>query len=610
MQDVRSDDALTTVQLLGERLAAADDVGSVVSAVVSGTRDFLGASAVMVGTVDEAAGTLDPLAAQGMEPTTDAFLAGPVVLETGTPAYTVLETREALFWTSREQRDRDFPQYSGFPTSKAAWAILPLIARDRGVGILALGWDEAHEFSSPEARFLSVIAHQCAVALDRAKVLASEREDRATLELLGEGTRLMVSELDPDEIVNRLVRLAVPELAPWCAVYVGEGNVLRRVALEVAAGAALTERLQVNRTVPVGAAVPLAEAYRSGELRVVPRLSREMVEAIYPGRLASDLLHASTGGPWGAIVVPVKASGNTIGVMSLVSNRWGASPNPRVIHAAEGLAGRAGIALAIAGRFLHEHNTAVALTRALLPSGAGEMAGFETATRYLPTGGPVAGDWFDLVAIGPGRYLVGVGDSAGHGMGAASLMAELRAGARALAVAGSPPSMILRQLGHLLMTTAPDEMATALYALVEVGTEVAEGADAAPAQLVWASAGHVPPLLFDPDGARFLATDGAPPLGLLPGNAPRDRELRLGADSGLVLYTDGVVERRRADIDERLEAMRDLVSSLRAAPAHVIADAIIESLCDRPEDDCCLVVLRRAGGPAGPAGPPAGGGPG
>ena len=104
---------------------------------------------------------------------------------------------------------------------------------------------------------------------------------------MSEGTRVMVSELDPASVVRKLVLLAVPRLAPWCAVYVAERTTLRRVAIEIAEDADLAEELRDLEAVGVGSDGPLSLCYRTGQAQVVPRLTGSEVHEIY-GEALSD----------------------------------------------------------------------------------------------------------------------------------------------------------------------------------------------------------------------------------------------------------------------------------------------------------------------------------
>ncbi|HET9093297.1 MAG TPA: SpoIIE family protein phosphatase [Acidimicrobiales bacterium] len=574
-----SKDQLATVRHIAGLLAAADGVAEVAGAMVRMACDLLGASGAAVGVL-EGTGRMRLLAAAGPPPAPDPSPWPGLAGGGGGPLDEALAAGVPFVWPPSADGGVAAEPVLG---DQPSWVVLPLVARGSMTGVLSLGYVTPQTIPPERLLLLEVVAHQCTAVLDAALVVEAERQEREILALLGEGTRLMVSEIDPDEIVSRLATLAVPRLAPWCAVYVLEGEELRRVALAVSEENPLVATLRSFSRVPVAASSLLAAAFRSGQVQVISRVTAEIAAAAYPALEPEPLLAAAEQGQWSALAVPVKAAGSVVGVMSLVSDRWRDAPGPALLHAAEGLAARAGIALANADRFRAEQRIAELLTRALLPTGEVRLEDFETAARYLPAGSPVAGDWFELLPIGDGRFLVGVGDSAGHGIEAASLMAELRSAARAFAVGGDGPRELLCGLDRLIATTSADALATALYGILDVATGT----------VTWSSAGHLPPLAFGPEGAGYLATRRAPPLGCRSVGELGEDVVALAPGSGLVLFTDGVVERRRGEIDARLEALRTLVEESWDQAADALADAIIGQLCEAPEDDCCLVVLKR-----------------
>ncbi len=588
------------MQSVAERLADCSDLEEVVKAVIQETMQTLGASAVTIGTVDAAGRNLVLLSSAGLSARTQELISEPVPLEAHIPASEVVSSRRPVFWSDLVERDRAYPSYTGYRSGHASWAILPLVVHGRAIGILALGWSDPRKFAKPERALLTLIAQQSAIAVDRALIQEQEKGERATLELLSEGTRLMISALEPERVLRRLVRLAVPALAPWCAVYVAEKGRLRRVAIEVQGHPDLAEEPGAEATVDVapdpvggdpvggdfvragvGASQPLAEAYRTGETIVVRGLSAPIIRTIHDERQAAR--PQGGGGPFAAMVVPVKISGRTVGVMSLLSDRWGAVPPEGLRFAAEGLAARAGVALGNARRFEQERLTASLLTQALVPAEMPAIPGYDTASSYLPSGASVAGDWFDLVRTPSGAYLIGIGDAAGHGIPAASLMAQLRNAARGLAFGGGSPPEIVNGLSLLTAEDDADSFATALYGLL----------DTTAATLRWSTAGHIPPLLYSPAGARFLEVSKQPPLGLPASEPAAEWTVTLEPGGGLVFVTDGVVERRRTDLALGMHKLRRLVLRHRRRDAASIVAAVVRELCGHREDDCSVMVVRR-----------------
>ena len=571
---------ISVVRHIAERLTDVVDLPDLAGAVASGFREGLGATATTFAVLDPDKTSFTTLVAEGVTDTSKERLSGRVPVEAWMPASTAVAEQRALFWSSIEDRDREYPEFVGYRSIAQSWAVLPLVVRGSSIGVLAIGWDTEHEFDEVEAEILHVLAHQCAVALDRTLLDQVRRSEREVLELLSEGTRVMVSALDPQAVIDALSNLAVPRLAPWCGIYVVEGHTLRRVAIQIAGDQELAAELRNQHALSVDNHHPLTKAFRTTESVVVP-VPDSFVRSVYPPEQAERILKRQE--PWMALAVPIKASGEVIGVMSLVSGAWGETPPDDVRFAAEGLAARAGVALVNARRFEEEQRTASLVMGAVLPEELPDIPGYEVAARYTPAGSKVAGDWYDVVRLASGRYLVGIGDAAGHGTQAASLMGKLRNCARGFAMVGYAPSEILDVLHMITSETGRDSFATAAYGIL----------DPTEHRLLWAGAGHLPPLEFDRGEARYVDKVRNPPLGC-PSPPTVEQVANVSAPgSGIVLVTDGLVETRSRSLDEGMELLQQLVASNASASAEELTDLITGELCNAPEDDCCIVVLRR-----------------
>ncbi|WP_328464293.1 fused response regulator/phosphatase [Actinoplanes sp. NBC_00393] len=233
--------------------------------------------------------------------------------------------------------------------------------------------------------------------------------------------------------------------------------------------------------------------------------------------------------------------------------------------------------------FDEEHRIAVTLQRSLLQSRLPEVPGVEQAVLYEPAGAQteVGGDFYELTVLND-QLLVAIGDVAGHSLHAATVMAELRHAVRAYAVEGHPPGAVLELVNRFMRTVLPSDSATLCLLTLDPAT----------GRIRMAGAGHLPPLMHVDGEVRFLEPRG-PLLGL---DAPRRAELELTLPPGgtLVLYTDGLIERRDADIDVGLAA-------LAACAAEVEDD--LDAFCRRlltqlagageQADDIAVVALRR-----------------
>jgi serine phosphatase RsbU (regulator of sigma subunit) len=193
----------------------------------------------------------------------------------------------------------------------------------------------------------------------------------------------------------------------------------------------------------------------------------------------------------------------------------------------------------------------------------------------------VGGDFYELTMI-DGRLLAAIGDVAGHSLHAATVMAELRHAVRAYAVEGHPPGAVLELVNRFMRTVLPDESATICLLTCEPAT----------GRVRLASAGHPPPLLLL-DGAVSFVEHRAPLLGVTAAR-PADLEFVLPAGATLVLYTDGLIERRDADIDVGLAALARCAGEVEPN-----LDAFCQRLlvrlagADDQDDDVAVVALRR-----------------
>jgi serine phosphatase RsbU (regulator of sigma subunit) len=226
------------------------------------------------------------------------------------------------------------------------------------------------------------------------------------------------------------------------------------------------------------------------------------------------------------------------------------------------------------------------LQRSLLPQRLPVVPGAQLAARSLPgeSGLRVGGDWYDVIGLPTGEVGLVIGDVVGHGLPAATVMGQLRNALRAYALEDTSPAGVLERVNRASDLLDVAEMATCLYAVWEPRT----------LRLRWANAGHMPPLLSTAAGAgRLLCAEPGPPLGAAPTAGYQDHELRLEPGDTLVLYTDGLVERRGASIDQGLAALEALPGGY--ADAETLCNALLDRLLTRASpgtDDVTVLLLR------------------
>jgi PAS domain S-box-containing protein len=240
-------------------------------------------------------------------------------------------------------------------------------------------------------------------------------------------------------------------------------------------------------------------------------------------------------------------------------------------------------------RLAQERSTAETLQRALLPESLPAVQGLHCAVRYTPGGGEllVGGDFYDVLELDdPCRVGVAVGDVAGRGVRAAAVMGQLRAALRAYA-AEAPDDVagVIERTSEFFVRFEPAEMATLLYGV----------ADARERTLVHAVAGHLPPLVLEPGRPpRVATTTPAPPLGVRAGPYRAEAIGPLPAGSTIVLYTDGLVERRREPIDAGLERLRQAAAGRERDSLATLCDHLVSATGAEVEheDDLALLAIR------------------
>ncbi|PPK94615.1 PAS domain-containing protein [Kineococcus xinjiangensis] len=268
---------------------------------------------------------------------------------------------------------------------------------------------------------------------------------------------------------------------------------------------------------------------------------------------------------------------------SLPWNRWQAQTAERLGNQFNSL---------LVGRVREQITLAESLQRAVVPDASPQLAGLDVAARYEPAqGSQLGGDWWDAVELSGGRVAFVVGDVAGHGVQAATAMAQLRTALRVYLLDGHPAGQCLDRLDRLVATQFGEDMATAVVAVV----------DAATGRVELANAGHTPPLMLHAGGADLLLAPPRPLLGVGTGTAT-SLTLDLPTGALLLLYSDGLVERRAQPLDASLELLRSRVQSEPPAPGQPLrawVEGLVRTVPGPADDDSTVLAVRRRGHDAG-----------
>ncbi|MCC8338989.1 SpoIIE family protein phosphatase [Streptomyces sp. R1] len=427
--------------------------------------------------------------------------------------------------------------------------------------------------------------------------------DRLTL--LNEATTALAGTLDAVEGLQRVCRILVPQLADWCmADLLEDGGELRRVCVTHRdRDVSLTGVVGSLRGVPQEPSSPLSRVLSGAGPLLLSATELPPPDAVDALRARGLELLLRLGGE-SLIVAPLRARRQVLGALTVVRVGGSAPLTDADVALVDDLAHR--MALALDNARLHQETQRIAerLQRSLLPE-LPRVHGLEIAARYAPAASTaeVGGDWYDCFRLPNGDTSLIVGDVTGHDLRAAVTMSQLRNMLRGIACdRQEPPGHILRRLDTATSVLYEHITASCTYALVK-------GPEGGPWGLHWARAGHPPPLLITYDGdTRYL--EDAAGHGLLLGIDPqseRDSGLEtLPHASTVLLYTDGLVERRGESLDQGLTRLRQHAAALAREPLDTMCDELVAGLAAGSGDDVALLALRlpvaRFAGPVpGPA---------
>ena len=448
------------------------------------------------------------------------------------------------------------------------------------------GWYELRAWPSPEG--LSVYFLE---VTERRRASESAARATARMEVLARASRELAGSLSGEVATERLPRLAVPVLADACIVSVLDTH---------------GHPLGVGSWDPDPDRAPIVERYARARHAVLPSIPvaaqilatghRAVLDggqalAATPAGEPRDLLGQLA--PTTVVGLPLRGRDRTLGLMTLLFSA-GRPPAEEDLAAAEDLADRVGLALDNARLYGQQRQLAEQLQRSMLTAPP-EPDHAEIVVRYLPASeaAAVGGDWYDAFLQEDGATMLVIGDVAGHDTAAAAAMGQLRSLLRGIATSSdATPAQVLSRLDRSMSLLRVGTLATALIARVE---QTVEERRRGVTRMRWANAGHLPPFVIDPHG-EVTAVAGPRPemlLGVDPDVHRTDGVTALDRGSTVLLYTDGLVERRDADLDTGLDRLRDALVDLADLPLQELCDRVVERLVDgRPDDDVALVAIR------------------
>ncbi len=483
----------------------------------------------------------------------------------------------------RDEVEARYPDLGGFADGTGSILCLPLaVAGGRVLGAVSLSFPGRRALSEAENLFLQLLADSCAMTLDRVDAQRAARDREAKLAFLAETSAKLSSDLDYEVTLKSVAEAAVPWFADWCAISLAEDGLLRTIAVahthpeRIALVHELQERYPSDPASDQGG----YRVLRTGESQLVPEVTDELLAAGARDEEHLELMRAlnlSSG-----LSCALKVGDRTFGVISWVAGEGGRRFSEDDLAFGEDLAQRAAIAIDNAQLHSQVRTAALELQRAVLPDHLPRVAGWSTTVQYLPAGRSEAGgDFYDVIYLDDGRVAFFVGDVMGRGVTAASVMAQMRSAIRTLIAVDPEPVPVMDGMDRVFDMLHFEQLVTMVYAV----------ADPALDHLQVINAGHPPPVLIAADGQiELLEHPSTLILGVGGGaRAVRSAEFRPG--DRLLLYTDGLVERRREDADTSMARLITALKTTQADTADAWLSSIVEELRDPTRDDDVAALL-------------------
>ncbi|WP_309229805.1 MULTISPECIES: SpoIIE family protein phosphatase [unclassified Blastococcus] len=590
-----------TLQMVVSDLAAAVSVEDVAAVIVERSREALQARGAALVLVE--ADPHDPEALPALRPVRSDGVPDDVLRELREAAGSRLAVELArgvrtIALTDQLRADRPALAAAMAAAQLSDLVVVPVSADGRRLGVLVLARGdvagdlislvepgEGAELATASVNLLWTIGRQAGQALERARLHEQTARQAARASFLLEAARLLAEAADVAETVELVAGLVVDRLADLCVIDLETDEGLTRPAVRHRDPglAHLVEELRSRHLPRRSATHPSVRALRGGGTEWIRAVDDDFLRSI-----AVDEEHLAAMRALdiaGVVAVPLTVEGRQLGVLTVATDRRRGPFTVADVEVAEQLALQLGLVVARAQRFDLAVRTSHALQRNLLPPAPPELEGLSIAVRYLAAtrGVDVGGDFYDVVRLPGDEIGLAVGDVVGHDITAAATMGQLRSVYRALLADGPAPGAVVERLQAGWPLLGLRRMATALFASL----------DSATGRLRIASAGHPPPVLITGGRASFLPVPpsrmlGAPPsiadewIGVLPEGAT------------LVLFTDGLVESRSADIDEGFAALLHAASSAGTSDPGALCDHLLRELTGpHRADDIALLVLTR-----------------
>ncbi|WP_343975138.1 SpoIIE family protein phosphatase [Pseudonocardia aurantiaca] len=430
-----------------------------------------------------------------------------------------------------------------------------------------------------------LIANRVAMAIESEWLRGIDQRRRAWMTYLAETSELLGQSLDVDLAVAVVPQVVVPRLGRWCAVHLVEPSGRLRLA-------ALTHADEDELPELRGVLDPDGVPGLPTELRA------RLAEVVRDGAASPSSTAVRFAVPTDGIALPLRARGRSIGTL-LVGRPEGRPHSPEDVVMAGDIARRAALAIHNAQSTGAHVAVSQALQQALLPRALPVVPGLDFAAEYLPasSGSDVGGDFYDVLTVDPSRWLVSIGDVCGKGARAAARTGLVRDVLRVLVRDNRSLPRAIEMLNDVMIEADdPLQFCTLAAAMVSRRRSAPGGRGGLDVELVLA--GHVQPVLVRADGTAELIGTFGTAVGLVPSVRLACTQHHLGPGDTLLVYTDGVTERRRGREQFGAERLLAVAAAAAGRSAVQVVGAVREAVerfsADPLDDDVALLAVRAA----------------
>jgi PAS domain S-box-containing protein len=579
----RSADRIRALQRLTAALSAVSSTVEVATAVAAHAFGPVGARAGTIGVLSDDGSSIEIVASHGF---TDDEMAAwrSLPMDLHAPGPEAIRTRRTVLLGTRAAIAERYPGLVEVveQTGDHAWACAPLIADGDAIGMVFASFAEEETFDTETVETLETIARLCVQAMQRASVYEAEQERAQRSETLQRLAASLAAAATPEEVASVIVAQGADALGARAGLV---GGVADDGSVEVLASWGFPQALRdAMRVTPRSANLPGNRVIATGEPLLL-RDVRSIVDAFPHLQPTGGSVHEEA---WATF--PMVVGRDPIGFLhfsyarpQVFDERQVGELSTVVAHAAQ--------AMDRARLFEREHEVARILQESLLGASVFATDRLALASRYLPGSvqADIGGDWFDAFALPGDTIAIAVGDVVGRGVQAAASMGQLRSALRALALQGGGPATVLQGLERFAAATAGAASATVAYAEVHLTS----------GRVRYACAGHPPPLMRSGDVVHVLDGGRSSLLGSGSDGKRSEGVATLSPGDPLLLYTDGLIERRRESIDDGVDRLIETFASMPDRTPDEVCDVLLDALVedeDRHDDIAVLCVQLRAPG--------------